>query len=149
MSIPNTTTRTSHALAIRAGGVTVGQIQEWSPQQSRGVTPTYELNPATSGEVYENVPGNVSGLTLSVSRYDLFKKKMEQAWGPSFSIQMLTDQTNPLEITEKWSNPDGSTELLVYTGCWFTSLGRQHSATGDRIVMVRAQLVYQKVRSFL
>lgn len=149
MGVPNTSIRTSHALAIRAGGVVIGQVQEWAPSQTRGVTATYEINPATAGEVFENVPGNIGGLTISVSRYDLFKKKMEQAWGSSFSIQMLSDQNNPLEITEKWSNPDGTTELLVYTGCWFTQLGRQHSASGDRIVMVRAQLQYQKVRSFL
>jgi hypothetical protein len=149
MAIPKTTVRTSHAVAIRANGVTIGQIQTWNPQQTRGVVPTYELNSATTGEVYENVPGNISGLTIQVSRYDLYKKKMEQAWGTSFNIQMLTDQANPLEISEKWSNPDGSVELYVYTGCWFTNLGRSLTANGDRIVNVSASLMYERVRAFL
>jgi hypothetical protein len=149
MPVPTTSVRTSHAVAIRANGVTIGQIQTWAPSQTRGVTHTFELNSVTSGEVFENVPGNMSNLTIRVDRYDLYKKKMEQAWGPTFSIMMLTDQTNPLEISEKWSNPDGSTEMIVYTGCWFTNLGRNLTANGDRIVNVSASLMYERVRTFL
>ena len=36
-----------------------------------------------------------------------------------------------------------------YSGCWFTSLGRTLSATGDRIVNVNATLVYTKIRPLL
>ena len=149
MPVPNTTTRTDHALAIRVNGVTIGQIQEWGPQQSRTVTPTFELNPATSGEVYENVPGNIGGLTVTVNRFDLYTSKMEEAWGPGFSIQMLTDQTDPLEIQERWQNPDGTFEVYVYSGCWFNSLGRNHSAQGDRITKVNASLTYAKKQRIL
>lgn len=149
MPIPNTSVRTSHAIAIRSGGVTIGQIQSWNPTQSRQITPTYELNSATSGDVFENVPGNIQNLTIQVNRYDLFTKKMEQAWGADFDIEMLTDQTDPLNIQEKWTNPDNSVELYVYSGCWFNSLGRSMSATGDRIIMVNASLNYVKKRAFL
>ena len=149
MPIPNTTVRTSHAIAIRCEGLTIGCIVTWNPAQTRTVTPTYELNPVTSGEIYENVPGNIAGTTITVNRYDLFNKKMEQAWGIGFDITMLSDQTQPLSIQEKWTNPDGSTELWVYSGCWFTSLGRTISATGDRIINVSANLMYQKKRKFI
>jgi hypothetical protein len=44
MSVPVTTTRTSHAVSIRVAGLTVGMIQSWNPQQSRTVTPVYQLN---------------------------------------------------------------------------------------------------------
>ena len=148
MGIPNTTVRTSHAVTIRTNGTTIGQIQTWNPTQSRPATPTYELNAATTGTVYENVPGNITGLTINVTRYDLYNSKMEQAWGSGFNIQMLTDQVNPLTITEKWSNPDGSTNINVYYGCWFTTLGRTLSAVGDRIVNVNAALAYTKVVEF-
>jgi len=149
MTAPNTTVRTSHAVAIRSGGVTIGQIQTFNPSQTRTVTSTYELNPATSGEIYENVPGNIAGTTINVTRFDLFNKKMEQAWGVGFDITMLSDQNNPLSIQEKWTNPDSSTELWVYSGCWFSSLGRTISATGDRIINVSATLTYQKKRKFI
>jgi hypothetical protein len=144
MALPNTSTRTDHALSIRVDGVTIGQIQDWNPQQNRTVTPTYELNSATSGEVYENVPGNITGLTITVNRFDLYNKRMEQVWGTDFDIEMLTDQTNPIQVTEKWINPGGSPEKWVYSGCWFSSLGRTHSANGDRITKVNASLMYVK-----
>jgi hypothetical protein len=133
-------------MTIRVNGVTIGQIQDWSPTQSRTVTPVYELRSDTSGTVIENAPGNISGLTLGVTRYDLYISKMEEAWGPGFKIEMLTDQINPLTIQEKWlSNPaTGATEVWKYEGCWFTSLGRTHSANGDRITKVNASFMYVK-----
>lgn len=144
MPLPITLTRTDHAISIRVNGLTIGQIQEWGPSQARDVTPTYELNSATSGEVYENVPGNIRGLTITVNRYDLYTKKMEEAWGPGFSIEMLTDQTTPLQVQEKWLNPGSAAEMWIYTGCWFSSLGRNHQANGDRITKVQAQMMYKK-----
>ncbi len=147
---PVTSIRTSHAVSIRAGGTTVGQIQTWAPNQSRTVTPGYQLaaslDGVDSGEVTENVPGNVTGLTIQVSRYDLFASKMEEVWGTSTSFYMLTAQYEPLEILEKWANPDGTTEQFNYSGCWFSQLGRNLQAQGDRIVMVNATLSYVKIR---
>jgi len=142
--IPNTATRTDHAITIRSNGVTVARIQDWAPQQSRQVTPTYEINAASTGHVFENIPGIISNLTINVVRFDLFNKRMEEAWGPDFNIYVLTDQTNPLTINEKWKKPDGSEESWTYTGCWFTSLGRNHSANGDKITRVNATLVYSR-----
>jgi len=144
MTVPNTSTRMDHAISIRVDGTTIGQIQDWTPQQNRTVTPVYELKSATSGEPIENAPGNLGGLTIGITRYDLYNKKMEQVWGSSFTMQMLSDQTSALQIQEKWSNPTGTAETWVYTGCWFTSLGRNHSANGDRITKVNASLMYVK-----
>ena len=142
MPVPVTTTRTDHAISIRVDGVTIGQIQDWTPQQSRTVTPTYELNSESSGEVIENVPGNIGGLTIGVNRYDLFASVMEQVWGANFDIQMLTDQTQSISVRERWLNPETPNISYLYTGCWFTSLGRNHSAQGDRITKVNASLMY-------
>lgn len=150
MPIPNTTIRSSHATSIRVASTTVGQIQTWAPNQSRTVTPAYQLaatlNGIDSGEVVENVPGNITGLTIQVSRYDLFASKMEEIWGSSNALWMLTKQTNPFEIEEKWSNPDGTSEKFIYFDCWFSQLGRNLQAQGDRIVMVNATLNYARVR---
>jgi len=142
MGIPKTLTRTDHAISIRANAQTIGQIQDWTPQQNRTVTPVFELKSDSSGTVVENVPGNIGGLTITVNRFDLYYKRMEQAWGPNYNMTMLTDQTVSLEVTERWSNPDGTVESWIYKGCWFTSLGRNHSANGDRITKVNASLMY-------
>lgn len=138
---PNTLVRTSHALTIRANGITVGVIQGWNPGMTRGITPIYEINQATSGQPIENAPGNVGGLTLSVSRYDLYTVRMEAAFGTP-DVEMLGDQANPFSVVESWNFPDSTTESRVYTGCWFSSLGRSYSATDARLVMVQAQISY-------
>lgn len=144
MPVPETSIRTSHAISIypSVGNVPIGQIQTWAPNQSRTITPAYELKSDTSGNVTENVPGNVTGLTIQVSRYDLFASKMEEVWGSSKSLWMLGNQLNPLEIREKWRGPTGTVETYLYRGCWFSQLGRNMQAQGDRIVMVNATLNY-------
>jgi hypothetical protein len=150
MPIPNTTTATSHAVAIQVQSLTIGMIQNWSPSQTRTITPVYELNPDGTGEILENVPGNVGGTTIQVNRYDLFASRMEQAWGTNFDIkEMLSNQTDPLSIKEKWSPPGASTVIYVYEGCWFSSIGRTLSVQGDRIVNVSAILSYTKKRRLL
>jgi beta-glucanase (GH16 family) len=150
MPVPQTSIRTSHAVSIQVGTTTIGQIQTWAPNQSRTITPGYQLastlDGVDSGEVFENVPGNVTGLTIQVSRYDLFASKMEEVWGLPVAFNMLTSQSQPLTISEKWTNPDNSGERYEYTGCWFSQLGRNLQAQGDRIVMVNATLSYVKIR---
>ena len=144
MSIPVTPTRTDHSLSIKVSGITIGRIQDWSPTQNRNVVSAYEINGASDGGIAEVIPGNMTNLTIAVTRFDLYASKMEEVWGPDFNIYMLNDQRNPLTIKEKWTNPDGSEESWLYTGCWFTSLGRSHSAQGDRITRVTASLAYTR-----
>jgi hypothetical protein len=150
MGIPTTSSRSNHAIAIRVNGVTIGRIQTWAPNQSRTVTPVYELNAdnplARGGAIIENVPGNLTGMTITVTRYDLYSSKFEEVWGPSFSISLLTDQDVGLQIVEHWSNPDNTSEDYLYEDCWFTSLGRNHAVQGDRIVMVNGTLQYARVK---
>jgi len=148
MPVPYTGIRTSHAISIRVGSTTIGQIQTWAPNQSRTITPAYELRSETSGEVTENVPGNITGLTIQVSRYDLFTSKMEEVWGTSKALWMLSSQLIPLTVEEKWRNPNNVVEKFVYEGCWFSQLGRNMQAQGDRIVLVNATLAYVKCRPY-
>ncbi len=140
MPIPNTSVATSHGITIRFGSTAIGMIQTWAPTQSRPAVAVYELNAANSGVVMEQVPGNLGGLTITITRYDLFRSRMESIWG--FEMLMLTDQTNPISIDEKWQHSDGTTMAWTYGGCWFTSLGRNLGAQGDRIINVNAALVY-------
>ncbi len=142
MAMPNTKSRTSHGLAIRVNGITVGLIQSWNYGLTRDVTPVYELNPLTSGRPVDNVPGNVKGLTIDVSRVDLYNKTMEEAFGTT-DLVMLSNQSNPFEVHEVWINPDGSTERFIYIGCWFSRIQRRVDVTGNRIVIAEGSLVYQ------
>jgi hypothetical protein len=146
MPIPNTKTRTSHGLSIVARGVTIGLIQTWGVRLSRAVTHLFELNPTTSGNPVDLVPGNVGDLTLTVRRVDLHAKKMEEAFG-GVKLDMLSDQNNPFELYETWKTPNGSVEKYVYTGCWFTAIGRTFDVTGNRVVIAEGTIAYLERKS--
>jgi hypothetical protein len=138
---PDTIARTSHSLSIVYNSQRIGLINQWSPQQSRDVSPIYELNVETSGLPLENIPGNVKGLQVSVNRYDIWVKRMEEVFG-STDLVMLSFQNAPFSVVEEWTNPNGSIEAYEYSGCWFTSLGRAFRSDDDRKVNVNATLVY-------
>lgn len=140
MAIPNTRTASQHIISIRFRGVTIGLIQRWSPRQQRDMAPIYELNSLTSGRRVDIVPGNVSQLSIDVERYDLFTKRMHEAFGFDASAIHLSDHTNPFDVQEIWQLPSGLIIGTVYTGCWFSSIGRDYAATGDRVIMARGAL---------
>jgi hypothetical protein len=144
---PNTFVRTSHALSIRAKGLTVGMIQSWNPSMGRGVTPCFEVNVAGDGTPVEKVPGVLNSLTIQVSRYDLYKKRMEAAFG-TVDFELISNQADPIQILELWRHPDSTMEGWLYVGCWFSNIGRTYSATDNRVVQVNATLEFtRKYRS--
>jgi hypothetical protein len=91
----------------------------------------------------EKIPGNVTGQTIAVQRYDLYVRRMEVAFGTP-DVMMLSTQDTPFSVVERWQYPDGSIETLQYTGCWFSNIGKNYRSDGDRIVNVNATLEYVK-----
>lgn len=140
---PNTMVRTSHALKIKARGVTIGVIQTWAPTMSRTVTPCHEINLAGDGNPVEKVPGATTGTTIQVTRYDLYKSRMEAAFG-TIDFNMISDQHDPLQLREVWRHPDVTQECWLYVGCWFSNIGRNYSAVDNRLVLVNATLEYTR-----
>lgn len=139
---PETVARTCHSLSIVVKGKRIGLINGWNPQQSRDVTPIYEINVETSGLPLENIPGNVRGLTIAINRYDIWLAKMEDAFG-TVDLTMLSNQKAPFSVQEEWTYPDGVTkEVWEYSGVYFTNIGRNYRSDDQRIVNVSAQLVY-------
>lgn len=140
MAAPNTRTANQHVISIRFRGVAVGVIQKWSPRQQRRMTPIYELNNLTSGRRVDIVPGNVEQLQIDVQRYDLFSSRMHEAFGfPAAAIHMA-DHLNPFDVQELWLTPSGTVIGTIYRGCWFSNIGRDYGATGDRVIMASGQL---------
>lgn len=152
--VPETLVRSSHALTIRANGISIGLINGWNPGISRTITPVYQIgtrvNGVNTGEPVEKLPGNVTGQTIAVQRYDIYPEKMEEVFGVfdgggRNSLSMLSQQDRPFEVREQWTIPDdqgGGTEIIVYTGCWFSNIGKNYRSDGDRIVNVNATLEY-------
>lgn len=154
--VPETLIRTSHALTIRVNGISVGLVNGWNPTQSKTITPAFQIGTfvgdTPSGEPVEKVPGNITGMTIAVQRYDLYTIKMEEAFGTYLgdgskkSLSMLTQQDSPFELREQWRFPDdpGGSEGVIYQRCWFSNIGKNYRADGDRIVNVNATIEYTK-----
>lgn len=168
--IPITRVRTSHALTIKANGITVGLINGWNPTQGRTATPIFEVDVNDSGNPIEIMPGNMNGLTVTINRFDAYISRMEEAFNTP-DLVMLTRQNQPFDVIERWRLPSsvafsvgpgvtGTTsagplpiasaspfteeERFLYTRCWFTSIGRTLRSDDNRIVNVNASLMYTK-----
>lgn len=163
--IPETIVRTSHSLTIKANGFTIGLINGWNPSIGRTITPIYQIATrgsfetgggfVPSGDPVEKVPGNVTGQTIAVQRYDLYKTRVESAFGlqfvgnPDQDLMMLSNQLRGFTVEEVWEYPDdqgGGTERLEYAGCWFSNIGRNYRSDGDRIINTNATLEYTRRR---
>lgn len=141
---PNTLIRTSHGIQIKVNGVTVGAITKWTPAAyTRQMTHIYELNPLSSGHPIDVVPGNLGGFKIAVNRYDIWKEPFEKAFTGDISLmEALGNQVEPFDVYQYFWNPDGYKELVVYSGCWFDSIGREFAADATRVVMVTASLTF-------
>jgi len=140
MPIPNTRVAAQHVISIRVRGITVGTVQRWAPRQTRRMTPVYEINQVTSGRRVDIVPGNIETLQIDVDRYDLYTKRMHEAFGYAGSAINLADHTNPFDCHEIWLLPTGLLQGYIYHNCWFSSIGREYTAQGDRIILARGTL---------
>ena len=153
---PFTSTMTNHGLLIQVGGEAVGAITKWSPKQARQGTAVFEFGNTTvgggddtfadPGEPYEIVPGNISGTDITISRYDIYTKRFEKQFNTN-NLMMLTRQDKSIRLLEYWTTPAGSIDFqYIYYGCWFTSIGREHSAESNRIVMANATVMFSRRR---
>jgi len=137
---PFTKAITQHIVSIRVNGQTVGYIQQWNASQRKDLTRVYEINAATSGRAVEIVPGNTTEDTITVNRYDIYKKLMWKAFGFAATIVHLSDHLRAFDVKEIWKTPQGETYGTLYTGCWFSDTGRDIGATGERVMMARGTL---------
>lgn len=159
IEVPNTLTLTNHGMLITAGpGIVVGAISDWRPEHSQTVTAVYAFGgtpvapndtEAARGEPYENVPGNVQNMSIAVSRYDIITSLFEAAFGTP-DLEMLGFQSNAIQCREFVKTPQGALDFhWIYHGCWFSRLGRTHSASQDRIVKVEATLNFTRRRKIV
>lgn len=144
--LKDTVSRLSHSITIRANGITIGAISDLKEDARQGLKALYGLGTfeqpgrygARSGEPYEIVPNNIDPITLNLSRYDLVRVKMEQAFNVPFDLTILSNQDSGIEIIQIERRTDGGVEGFVWRGCWFESIGRTISAENERVIRVDA-----------
>lgn len=150
---PNTLVALTHALIIRKkGGVDIGCVNDWTPRQNRDLAEVYEFGNATepveAGEPFEIEPGNVRGQQINVRRYDLYTAIIEEIFGDlARTFNSLASQQDPFVLYEEWDPPNnGAGWRWIYSKCWFETIGRTMSTTGDRIVNVDATIRFATKR---
>jgi len=128
----------------------VGAINSWNPTQSLAIGAVHEFGNVTgpygveAGMPYEKIPGNVSGMTIEVNRYDIYTKRFEEAFG-TLDLTVLSNDPNAFDVRETWNAPDRANSYgIVYMGCRFSRIGRTLTTSDDRIVKVGASLEYTR-----
>lgn len=147
---PNTVAQLSHAMVIKARGITLGALNEWNPRINRTLTDLYEFGPVTGefaqnpGEPFEVVPGNVSGMQVDVRRWDLYSEQLETVFGTP-DITMLSNQFSSFGMREAWTTPATQQNYArLYGGCWFQDIGRSIDAKGDRTINAGGTIRYTR-----
>lgn len=138
---PKITTRTSHSVTLRSGGFFIGGINSFSQNQGRDVKENFYLAPIPSGEPSEIIPKNVTSRKLTIASYDLYRTPFEERFG-DFDLLRLTNQKNAFEIVERIQDPFNNVKVIVYEGCYFSSLGYEYRAQDDMVVMYDAELIF-------
>lgn len=154
-TLPRTRTRTSHGLLIRvAGGRVIGACNGFTHNQAREVQDEFEVDANAKGYgPVDIVPQNITSRTLSIQRYDLWQRPIEEAFGTGFEYVSLADQSRPFVLRTAWRSPVGSLlggrRVYEYTGCYFTRFGRTARTDDNRIINVDAEIVYVTRRRVL
>jgi len=142
--VPNTRVRLTHAFTLRdKRNRIIGAAYKVAMKQGRDSEDVFEVDANGHGRVREVVMGNLTTRTLSLSRYDLYTAKFEEAFGTQ-DLTVLTNQRAGLSLREHWNNPVGvftsGRERWQYQQCWFTDIERAKGADDDRVVRVTGTL---------
>ena len=147
-NVPRTNAVTTRGMSIYIADndSPIGYVQQFTLSQSRDIARIFEISANTDGNAIELVPGNLTDLTVTVRRVELYANILEEAFGfagigadgSTQNLAMLTDQTEPFKMEEVYQYVDSEGNVnsfgFVYHGCWVTSTGRDAPAEGNRLV---------------
>ena len=162
---PNTTTQTAYSLQLHArfglkqGVVGIGAVHELSTSQTLQVDEEFEVNKEATGLPIELIPQILTGRTLTLQRYELYRKNIEQVFGNSDTgLLTLCDQAAPLSVRLMFKgpspssilgdlvrNPNAAVRIYEFQGCYLTQLGKTYSMA-NVIVGANATLTWRQLR---
>lgn len=122
---------TLHGFAIRFNGVRVGRLQSFtSPTLGMHSVLTRELNPATSGQPVDHVPGGEmdSSFQFGMSRAEVWGLETPRLAGivgqnPG-AIGLLIAQKRPFVVDEEYYQGQRIYRQIRYYACYFTTISK-------------------------
>lgn len=114
--------------------ISIGAVKSMERRLDRNMTRRRELDSDVPGVTVEIVPGAVTTFELTITRAMLYKNSLLEGFGIN-GIEDLIEQNIPLEIHEVRSNLDGTSQTVVYRGCYFKSNPQTIDLDGDWVIM--------------
>ena len=141
--LPRTKARVASSISIYATvngeKFRIGAVKELSRTISRNTSRRLELDSDVPGRTVEIIPGSISGFNITIKRAMLYSGSMLEAFGFD-KVEDLIFQNFPIEIEETRHSPNGNTQIVTYTGCYFTSNPVDYNIEGDWQVIQSATL---------
>jgi hypothetical protein len=97
--------------------ISLGAVKSMERTITRDMVRRRELDSDPPGVTVEIIPGPVSTFTLTLERAMLYKANLLEAFGIN-GVEDLVSQSIPFEIHEIRNNLDGTTQTVVYKGCY-------------------------------
>lgn len=159
--VPDTATQTTFGITLHAQvgnrRAPIGAVYGLGFDQTLQVDEVFSVDRNARGLPAELIPQTLTGRTIRLERYDLWRSNMEAVFGPGKELITLCDQTGPLSLRISWRAPANtltaiafpervrSLRVYEFTGCYLTQLGRQLQAGGDAISKASGALVWSNV----
>lgn len=119
--------------------VSIGAIKAMERRITREMTRRRELDSDPPGVTIELIPGAVTTFELSIERAMLYKSNMLEAFGFN-GVEDLIVQNIPFEIHEIRNNLDGTSQTVVYKGCYFADNPVTIDVDREWVIMQRATI---------
>lgn len=113
--------------------VSIGGVKSLERRIDRNMTRRRELDSDPPGVTIEIIPGATTTFELTINRAMLYKGSLLEGFGIN-GIEDLILQNIPLEVHEIRNNLDGSTQTVIYKGCYFKSNPQSIDIDGDWII---------------
>lgn len=128
----------------------IGAVKSMSRTVNRGAVRRLELDAAIPGRTVEIIPGALTTLDITIKRAMLYSGDMMEAFGFP-SVTDLMEQNIPIDIREyRYARPTyaadgtptfGESQVVTYTGCYFTSNPQSIDVDGDWQIIQEATLM--------
>lgn len=138
-------TKTYHGFTVIVNGNVVGRINTYTPDGvfARDGNHVKELSRFTFGRPVDYVPATQTGLTLGITRAEVWNKELELAFGFPTVWADLIDQNRPFQLEEHWFRGIANYRVWAYKGCWFQNRNEDgYDSGGDAIVKLSGTIAY-------